>query len=108
MKTKVIFRKFKEGDVIALFPEVPGTNNLNTFMSYQHIGQHGSADDGIIEITRLATEKEYIKLKRELRLIGYDLEVCCRYSRKMFENKRTELQNMRSQKWVHKKKLKKQ
>jgi hypothetical protein len=74
--TKVIFRKFKEGDVIALFPREPGTNDpYGTCMSYQHIGQHGAADTGIVSITKLAKPAEYAALARELRSIGYTLDI---------------------------------
>ena len=37
--TKVVFRKFKDGVVIAVFPEV--SYNYVHLMSYQHEGQHG-------------------------------------------------------------------
>lgn len=40
--TKVIFRKFRDGSVIALFPNIPWDNNGN-IASYMHVGQHGGA-----------------------------------------------------------------
>ena len=44
---KVIFRKFKkENDIIAFLPEVEA--NAGYVMSYQHVGQHGEADQSTI------------------------------------------------------------
>lgn len=40
MTTRVIFRKFKDGEIIALFPAIAGTNNYgDTCQSYVHMGQ---------------------------------------------------------------------
>ena len=75
MPTKVVFRKFKEGDIIALFPRLPGTNDPYTCGSYMHIGQHGSTDPGIVNITELAKPTEYASLAKELRSIGYVLDI---------------------------------
>jgi len=75
MPTKVIFRKFKEGDIIALFPKVPGTNDPYTCGSYMHVGQHDSADPSIVNITTLAKPTEYASLAKELRSIGYVLDI---------------------------------
>lgn len=74
--TKVVFRKFKDGDIIAMFPREPGTNDpYRTCMSYQHVGQHGSAHTDIVSITNLATPGEYAKLAKELRGLGYTLDI---------------------------------
>ena len=55
---KVVFRRFKEGGVIALFPYIPWNESENTITSYMHAGQHGAADyKGIISGTLPATEK---------------------------------------------------
>ena len=77
--TIVVFRKWPEwasigkhrevncvsGGIIALFPEVPGSPGFCS--SYEHIGQHGSADYGyVISKTTPATPEEYAGLKREL------------------------------------------
>ena len=40
-KVKVIFRKNKNNDVIAFFPE--SRVNYGNIMSYMHTGQHGEA-----------------------------------------------------------------
>jgi hypothetical protein len=76
MKTKVIFRRFKDdGSIIALFPDEIADMN-NNCMSYQHIGQHGAADyNYCIKKTIAATPLEYEPLKRELKTIGYELDI---------------------------------
>lgn len=71
--TKVVFRKWKEGDVIALFPDVPWNQHDYTTASYMRVGQHGAADYlGVIAATRPAREPEYRDLLTELKTIGYD------------------------------------
>jgi hypothetical protein len=74
MKTRVIFRKFKQGgDIIALFPHVPGTNNPLTMQCYQHFGQHGSMEERAVPgLTVTAYPAEYKDLLAELQRIGYD------------------------------------
>ena len=85
MKTKVIFRKFKNGDVIALFPELPAYKHYIT--CYEHFGQHGSADYHVVlDQTKLASPKEYQELKKELETIGYDVVVYKRYTSYMRDN----------------------
>lgn len=77
-KTKVIFRiwpKSQGGDVIALFPQEPGTNQVMTCLSYQHTGQHGAASVDLGRELRLATPEEYADLQRELIGLGYNLDV---------------------------------
>ena len=71
--TKVIFRKFEDGEIIALFPEQKLGNGL--IGSYMHIGQHSPASEFIVDDTTLATEDEYRELKAELESIGYHLEI---------------------------------
>ena len=74
-KTIVVFRVF-HGEVLALFPEDPGTNDPATCNSYQHIGQHGAAHyAGCIKGSRPATVAEFSDLAGELTRIGYDLEI---------------------------------
>ena len=36
---KVVFRRFKEGGIIALFPYIPWNESENTITSYMHAGQ---------------------------------------------------------------------
>lgn len=77
-KTLVVFRTFKKGgDVIALFPEIPGDSKGNV-SSYMHIGQHGAASyHGVIADTRPSTPEEIEPLKTELESepYGYSLEL---------------------------------
>lgn len=76
MKTRVVFRKFKDGDIIALFPQEAADNKGLFCMSYMHIGQHGGADyTGMVKMTRPTTPDEYEPLKRELEQRGYDLKI---------------------------------
>lgn len=71
---QVTFRKFPDGDVIALFPnEVCDTHGNIT--SYMRIGQHGAASPVLLEELPVALRKEYTKLLKELESIGYEVEV---------------------------------
>lgn len=71
-KTKVVFRTYKDGEVIALFPDIDEGNYY--CMSYMHIGQHGAADySGVIRDTKPASPEQYKDLQRELENIGYSL-----------------------------------
>ena len=74
--TKAVFRKWNDGEVIALFPDDTNPND-GTVSSYMHIGQHGDADYGCVVCkTRPAMEAEYRDLLAELKAIGYtDLRV---------------------------------
>jgi len=77
-ETKVIFRKFKDGgDIVACFPDMLERNYK--ISAYQHQGQHCNVDyQEIIQTTKLAKEKEYINLKKELENLGYSLKVMTR------------------------------
>jgi len=68
--TAVHFHKFPEGDVIALFPDLPATPPYIT--SYQHIGQHSDASIELLQDLPRATSVEYAPLLKELNSIGYD------------------------------------
>lgn len=78
--TEVIFRKFKNGDLIALFPYLVGFR-YGDCMSYMHVGQHGEASLGLIygdqfnNKTLLAAPDEYKPLFDELSNLGYNLRV---------------------------------
>ena len=72
-KDRVIFRKFKNGDVIALLPDNP--SNIGCISSYMRVGQHGEASINIIYNTKLANKIEYKSLLSELISIGYNLRV---------------------------------
>ena len=72
-QVKVIFRKFPEGDVIALFPEDGQGRGL--IGSYMTIGQHGDAAKSLITDLEPASKEEYAKLAAELERIGYDIVI---------------------------------
>lgn len=72
-KVKVIFRKDKEGNIIAFLPEL--RVNHGNIMSYMHIGQHGEASLEFYLTTRKANENEYADLFAELRGIYDDCEL---------------------------------
>lgn len=76
MKTRVHFRIFPEGDVIALFPDEPASCcNDGNIMGYQHVGQHGATSKELITYLQPATPEQYASLLNELTRIGYDLEI---------------------------------
>lgn len=79
--TKVIFRKFKNGEVVALFPQEPATSDGWECMSYMHVGQHGSADPMIVHDTKVANPKEYAPLVAELLSLGYRLDIRKQFAR---------------------------
>lgn len=82
-KTKVIFRKFSDGDVIALFPELPGDlNPYRTCESYMHVGQHGAASVELVDNTTPANPEEYADLLEEIESIGYNVQVAYKFTRK--------------------------
>ena len=88
----VIFRRFKNGHVIALFPYVAAVAmNPWPCQSYMHAGQHGAADPRLVYDTRPATPRDYAELKRELHQIGYRLTVRRRFPRNAHDRRRAEL-----------------
>ena len=75
--TKIMFRyvSYPDGDpeVLAIFPEIPADDKGFYATCYARIGQHSSCDvQGMIRISRPATEAEYSSLLQELKSIGYD------------------------------------
>lgn len=71
-----VFRRFECGDVIAFFPDVPGNRkDPDSVMSYQHTGQHGHADIGLIDELNHATDAEIKELAGELERMGYIWEI---------------------------------
>ena len=68
-KVKVIFRKDREGNIIAFLPEL--RVNHGNIMSYMHIGQHSEASYQFYAETKKADESEYNSLLGELKRI-YD------------------------------------
>ena len=89
--TLVVFRRWKEnGDIIALFPELPSDIDGFYCDAYEHVGQHGGADYyGVTQATRPVTRSEARSLATELRRIGYRLKAVQRASRKMHDCRRS-------------------
>lgn len=56
--TPVIFRKFSNGEVIALFPFHAGSNDPDTCQSYMLIGQHDTAHRSVVRCTKPASADE--------------------------------------------------
>jgi hypothetical protein len=96
-ETKVVFRKWPKGDILALFPEIPADIDGYHCQSYEHIGQHGTADYALcIRKTRPAAPGEYADLKEELEGRGYRLDVVTRITPAMVEARRRALKEMGS------------
>lgn len=76
-ETIVIFRKFEEGDIIALMPNdswIDGGGEI-LITSYQHHGQHSGASAKLLKELNECSEEEYRDLKEELEDIGYRVKV---------------------------------
>lgn len=72
MKTKVVFRKFDDGEVIALFPDIH--EHSGYILSYIHIGQHGAAHPDLLDDLSECSMEEYMPLYKELRyVVGYNI-----------------------------------
>lgn len=73
---QVVFRKFNNGEVIALFPQIRFGCPHYKIMSYMHIGQHGEVDHhAVIQQTKLANEEDYTSLLKEIKSIYHDYEI---------------------------------
>ena len=69
---KTVFRIYPDGEVIALFPQISASVTGDLCESYMHVGQHGGASPVlVVEQTRLAKPKEYRKLLKEIKQLGY-------------------------------------
>ena len=70
-ETRFIIRRYPEGDLIALMPDIDEGRGLCA--SYMHIGQHGAASRNIAQWTKPVNESDddVMELVRELRSIGY-------------------------------------
>ena len=70
--TRAVFRKYPDGQIIALFPDIPWSED-GSVTSYMHVGQHGAAYyKQVIDSTTPASEEDYSALLAELETIGYD------------------------------------
>lgn len=93
MTTKVIFRQF-QGETLALFPDEIADTSPYHCSSYAHIGQHGAADPLlVIQRSRPAQPKETRELARELRRIGYKLDIRQRYQHSSVNTRREQMRS---------------
>lgn len=63
---KAVFRKFSDGQVIALICNSARDCNPGMVMSYMHIGQHSEASRDLGRNLKLASPEEYASLQCEL------------------------------------------
>ena len=68
----VLYRKFDDGDLIALFPYTEKDCNAGFIMSYQVVGQHSEASKDLLDVLGHATDEEKESMEAELRFVGYD------------------------------------
>lgn len=74
-QTVVVFRRYENGTVIALFPREIATLD-GCCGSYLHVGQHSAAEyHHVLKETVAASPEEYQALKTELEGLGYVLKV---------------------------------
>jgi hypothetical protein len=86
----VVFRRWKNGSLIALFPELPADIHGRYCDAYEHVGQHGGADYfGVIRATRPCSLNEAADLITELRTIGHELKPVKRVSHVHHERRRS-------------------
>ena len=73
--TLVVFRRWRDnGDIIALFPELPADYQGRYCDAYEHVGQHGGADyQGVVQATKPVSLEDAADLIQELERIGYNL-----------------------------------
>ena len=76
-KVNVAFRKFEDGEVIAIFPNIypVAKDSKAEVMSYMHVGQHGMCMECLVNELEKASKEEYTPLKKELEMIGYLVNV---------------------------------
>jgi hypothetical protein len=95
--TLVVFRRWRDnGDIIALFPELPADYQGRYCDAYEHIGQHGGACyQGVVEATRPVALEDAADLIQELERIGYRLKPIRRASHKVHETRRATARSYR-------------
>ena len=93
----VVFRRWQNGDVIALFPELPSDLYGDYCGAYEHVGQHGGADYfGVIQKTTPCSSEQSADLATELRRIGYRLRPIRRASRVHHDRRRQIASDLRN------------
>lgn len=78
---------WSRGDILAVFPSLPGTNDPATMESYNLLGSHNSChDDYVRERTKPATPEQVRAALQGLRNAGYKhLRVLQRISRDYYQ-----------------------
>ena len=100
--TPVIFRRMMKrhgGEIVALFPTIPGTYDPYTCTDYVHVGQHGSADPQFcIANSYKAKPAEYAELARELESApyGYRLKIYSRLQPSFLDDRKRALAAMKA------------
>lgn len=92
--TRVLFRKYSDGGIIAIFPYICGDTSPYTCASYMHLGQHGACDPRlVIANTQPAKPTEFADLKRELESepYGYRFKIGHRLTRDALSARKKEL-----------------
>lgn len=75
-KINVTFRKFEDGEVIAIFVNEAYKEESNGYyLSYMHVGQHSDCYFKLVDELEKASKEEYTPLKKELEMIGYSVNV---------------------------------
>jgi hypothetical protein len=91
--TVVVFRAYKDGTVVALFPELPHSGNLCE--SYTLVGEGAGADFRKVQAeTRPAIKSEYWHTKVVLERIGYKLRILQRVPWKVHSNRQKEARKL--------------
>lgn len=73
---QVVFRKFNNEEIIALFPQIKFGCPRYEIMSYMHIGQHEEVNHhAVVQQTKLATENEYQSLLKEIQSIYHEYDI---------------------------------
>jgi hypothetical protein len=94
-----MFRKFPRlegGEIIALFPDSPGTSEYD-MSSYMRVGQHGTASLDLVYATKPANPSEYADLKKELERAGYRLKVVQKTPSDSMDRRRAEMRGVKIQ-----------
>lgn len=78
-KTKVLFRKYDGGKIVALFPRIASSSDSKYCHCYHDAGYHGAEiPEKVIGATVPANRKEFSKVQRELVKLGYKLRIAAR------------------------------
>jgi len=83
MKTKVLFRKTPQGEILAVFPEIPADGTPDKCLAFRRTkksaGDHIAIPVALVHIARPASFREYDNTRRELQGLGYTLEIKSRF-----------------------------